>query len=42
MTLPSVVKIMDEGRGREVHLQEMSTAQLLDTLAKINDIGVLQ
>lgn len=41
LTLPSVVTIKDEGRGRNVHLQEMSTAQLLDTLATINDMEKL-
>ena len=33
MSLPSRVAIRDEGRGRDVALAEMSTAQLVDILA---------
>lgn len=33
-TLPSVIGVHDVGRGRDVMLREMSTAQLLDILAQ--------
>lgn len=32
MSLPSSIAIKDEGRGRDVTLREMSTAQLIDIL----------
>lgn len=33
MSLPSLIAVKDEGRGRDVILREMSTAQLIDILA---------
>lgn len=42
MSLPSNIAIRDEGRGRDVYLKEMSTAQLIDILemAKNGKFGV--
>ena len=42
MSLPSNVAIRDEGRGRDVYLREMSTAQLIDLLemAKAGKFGI--
>jgi hypothetical protein len=42
MSLPSQIAIKDEGRGREVSLREMSTAQLIDILdmARAGNFGM--
>lgn len=38
-SLPSAVAIHDEGRGRDVHLREMGTAQLYDILIQAKGLA---
>lgn len=36
LSLPSVLTVYDEGRGRQVYLRELGTMQLLDVLAHVS------
>lgn len=37
LAVPSVLTLWDDGRGRQVHLRELGTLQLLDMLAYMTD-----
>ena len=40
MRLPSTIGVMDQGRGRQVALKELGTAQLIDTLAHFTSSNI--